>query len=161
MRKLALAATTAVTIAAASACSTLANQTLAEPVVRLNNVQLRGVGLTGGSMDVQLAVYNPNNFRLDASRMTYQLLAGTGGDTATIATGLVEGQRTFAEKDTTFVTIPVSFTYAGIGSLGRQLLNSGSVDYTVRGDLTVATPIGNFTRPYSHTGRYSTLGQLR
>jgi LEA14-like dessication related protein len=160
MRKLALVAgVTLVTTAAA--CSTLVNQTFAEPIVRLHNVQLRGVGLTGGSMDVQLAVYNPNNFRLDASRMTYQLLAGTGSDTVTFATGLVEGQRTFVEKDTTIVTIPLSFSYAGIGAVGRQLLNSGAVDYTVRGDLTVATPVGNFTRPYSHTGRYTTLGQTR
>jgi LEA14-like dessication related protein len=160
MRKIALAA--AVTLATtAAACSTLVNQTFAEPVVTLRDVQIRGLGLTGGSMDVQLAVYNPNNFRLDVGRMTYQLLAGAGADTVTFATGTVEGQRNFAEKDTSIVTIPVSFSYAGIGAVGRQLLNSGSVNYTVRGDVTVATPIGNFTRPYSHTGRYSTLGQTR
>ena len=160
MRKLALVAGLALATSAA-ACSTLVNRTFAEPVVTLRDVQLRGLGLTGGSMDVQLAVYNPNDFRLDVGRMTYQLLAGADGDTVTFATGTVEGQRNFAEKDTSIVTIPVSFTYSGIGAVGRQLLNSGSVNYTVRGDVTVATPIGSFTRPYSHTGRYSTLGQTR
>ena len=160
MRKRPLIAVLALATTAA-ACSSLVNQTFAEPVVLLRDVQVRGLGLTGGSMDVQLAVYNPNNFRLDAGRMTYQLLSGTGSDTVTFATGTVEGQQTFAEKDTTVVTIPLSFSYSGIGAVGRQLLNSGSVNYTVRGDITVATPIGNFTRPYSHSGRYSTLGSGR
>lgn len=160
MRKLTLAAAAAAVLTT-GACTALASRTFAEPVVQLRDVQIRGLGLTGGSMDVRLAIYNPNDFRLDAGRMTYQLLSGTGGDTVTFATGVVEGQQTFAERDTTIVTIPLSFTYSGIGAVGRQLLNSGSVDYTIRGDITVATPIGNFTRPYSHTGRYSTLGGAR
>src|SRR5688500_11921519 len=136
MRKLALLAASAALIGGAAACSTLVNQTFAEPVVTLRDVQIRGLGLTGGSMDVRLAVYNPNNFRLDAGRMTYQLLAGAGSDTVTFATGTVEGQQNFAEQDTSIVTIPVSFSYSGIGAVGRQLLNSGSVNYTVRGDVT-------------------------
>ena len=160
MRMLALAVSAAA-LAGAAACSSLARQTFAEPVVLLRDVQLRGLGLTGGSMDVQLAVYNPNNFRLDATRMTYQLLSGAGGDTVSFATGILDGQRTFAERDTTVVTIPVNFSYSGIGAVGRELLNSGAVNYTVRGEVTVATPIGNFTRPYAHTGRYSTLGGSR
>ena len=161
MRKLAFLALSAVTLGGTAACSTLARQTFAEPVVTLRDVQIRGLGLTGGSIDVRLGVYNPNNFRLDAGRMTYQLLAGAGSDTVTFATGTVEGQQSFAEQDTTIITVPLSFTYSAIGSVGRQLLNSGSIDYTIRGDISVATPIGNFTRPYSHTGRYSTLGSSR
>ena len=35
------------------------------------------------------------------------------------------------------MTIPVSFTYAGIGAAGRQLLNTGAVNYRVLGDVTV------------------------
>ena len=55
------------------------------------------------------------------------------------------------------VTLPLSFTYAGVGEAGRQLMNTGSVNYRVLGDVTVATPLGNFTRPYDQTGRFSTL----
>lgn len=158
MRKLALATAAAALVAG---CSTLARQTFQEPVVQLRDVQLRGLGITGGTLDVQLAVYNPNNFRLDATRMTYQLVSPMASDTVVFANGVVESPPTFSENDTTVVTIPVSFSYAGIGAVGRQLLNSGSVNYTVRGDVTVATPIGNFTRPYSHTGRFTTLGTGR
>jgi hypothetical protein len=34
---------------------------------------------------------------------------------------------------------------------------SGTVNYRVRGDFTVATPIGNFTRPYDQAGRYASV----
>ena len=36
------------------ACSVLGKQAFREPVVNLRNVQLRGVGVTGGSLDVTL-----------------------------------------------------------------------------------------------------------
>ena len=44
-----------------------------------------------------------------------------------------------------------------IGEAGRQLINTGTVNYRVLGDVTVSTPLGNFTRPYDQTGRFSTL----
>ena len=59
--------------------------------------------------------------------------------------------------DSTTVRLPVSFTYAGIGQAGRQLIQTGSVNYTVSGDITVSTPIGNFTRPYSGSGRLTVI----
>jgi hypothetical protein len=37
-------------------------------------------------------------------------------------------------------------------------MNTGSVLYTVKGDVTVGSPVGNVTVPFSQTGRYSTLG---
>jgi hypothetical protein len=36
-------------------------------------------------------------------------------------------------------------------------MSTGSVNYRVTGDVTVGTPLGNFTRPYDQTGRFSTL----
>jgi hypothetical protein len=40
-------------------------------------------------------------------------------------------------------------------------MNTGSVNYRVMGDVTVGTPLGNFTRPYDQTGRFSTLSAGR
>jgi hypothetical protein len=37
----------------------------------------------------------------------------------------------------------------------------GSVEYRVLGDVTVATPAGQFTRPYDQRGRFTTLGTRR
>ena len=151
-------ALSAVTVAAAAAgCASIARQAFQEPVVSVRDVRLNGIGLTGGSIDVALAVYNPNNYRLDATRVTYQLLF----DTVTFATGALTERQTVQGRDTLRVTIPVNFTSRGVGEAGRQILNTGSVNYRLLGDVTVGSPIGNFTVPYSTTGRFSTLGVNR
>ena len=156
MRKLALVAATAVTLVAGAACSTLGRAAFKQPVVNLRDVRVRGIGLTGGTIDVLLSVYNPNHFRLDASRLTYRV--ALAGDSVTLANGAIDSRFSVQDDDSTVVTIPVSFTYAGIGAAGRSLLNSGAVDYHVLGDVTVSTVIGNFTVPYSSTGRFTTTG---
>jgi LEA14-like dessication related protein len=145
----------AVVIAAATAagCATVGRQVFQEPVVQLKDVRVNGLGLTGGTLDVVLSVYNPNNFQLDATRMTYRLLV----DSLQFATGALDSRFTVQEDDSSTVTIPVNFTWNGVGELGRQLLNTGSVNYRVMGDVTVATPLGNFTRPYDRSGRYTAL----
>jgi hypothetical protein len=51
----------------------------------------------------------------------------------------------------------VNFSYNGLGAAGRQIMNTGSVNYRVLGDLVVATVLGNFTVPYDRTGRFSTV----
>ena len=148
----------AVTLAAAAAgCATLARQAFQEPIVSVRDIRLNGLGLTGGSVDVALAVYNPNNYRLDATRLTYRLLF----DTVTFATGALTEQQTVPSRDTTIVRIPVNFTYRGVGEAGRQILQTGTVNYRLAGDVTVGSPLGNFTVPYSATGRFSTLGGNR
>jgi LEA14-like dessication related protein len=151
-------ALSAVTVAAAAAgCASIARQAFQEPVVSVRDVRLNGIGLTGGSIDVALAVYNPNNYRLDATRVTYQLLF----DTVTFATGALTERQTVQGRDTLRVTIPVNFSYRGVGEAGRQILNTGSVNYRLLGDVTVGSPLGNFTVPYSTSGRFSTLGGNR
>ena len=143
----------AVALTAVGGCRSLGSKTFAQPQVTLKDVKLTGVGLTGGSLDVVLNVYNPNNFRLDASRMTYRVMMDTVG----LANGAIDQMTTVQSKDSTAVRIPVNFTYSGLGEAGRQILNTGSVNYRVLGDLVVATPLGNFTVPYDRTGRFSTV----
>jgi len=143
----------AVALVAAGGCGGLAGKTFAQPLVTLKDVKLTGVGLTGGSLDVILNVYNPNNFRLDASRMTYKVMMDTVG----LANGSIDQLTTVQSKDSTAVRIPVNFSYAGLGEARRQIPNTGSVNYRVLGDLVVATPLGNFTVPYDRTGRFSTV----
>jgi LEA14-like dessication related protein len=154
MRRLMLGAATAA-IAITAACSALGRQAFQQPIVHLQDVRINGVGLTGGNLDVRLSVFNPNGYRLDATRMTYNVLVG---DSVRFATGTVDSRFTVNQNDSSTVTIPVSFSYGGIGAAGRQLLNTGGVAYRVNGDVTVGTVIGNFTVPYQSTGRFNALG---
>jgi LEA14-like dessication related protein len=154
MRKLALVGLAAAAAFGAYGCASIGRNAFAEPVVTLRDVKLQGIGLTGGSFDVVLSVYNPNGYRLDASQLNYNLFV----DTLRFANGTLNQQFTVQEKDSTIVTVPINFSYAGVGEAGRQLLNTGSVNYRVAGDVTVATPVGSFKVPYDRTGRFSTLG---
>jgi LEA14-like dessication related protein len=109
--------------------------------------------LTGGSVDVVLQVYNPNGYKLDALSMTYRVDV----DSVRLGDGALDGRFVVPEKDSSLVRLPIRFTYAGLGAAGRSLITAGTVNYRVRGDFTVATPLGNFTRPYDQTGRYNSV----
>jgi LEA14-like dessication related protein len=153
-RILLLTAVAGTAVVAAAACSSLGKAAFKEPVVTLQDVKVTGVGLNGGSLDVVLNVQNPNDFRLDASQLDYTVLV----DTLPFANGTTSQHFTVDAKRTQPVHIPINFTYSGVGAASRSLMNTGSVNYTVRGHVTVASPLGNVSVPYSQTGRFSTLG---
>ncbi len=139
--------------AALAGCATLGRAVFREPVVDFRSLRINGLGVTGGSLDLELAVYNPNNFDLEATRFTYNLLM----DSTRVADGALDARQTFRSGDSTVVTIPINFSYAGLGRAGRELLQRGTVNYRVVGDVTVDTPLGSFTRPYTSTGTYTPL----
>lgn len=147
----------AVVATTVAGCATLARQAFQNPVVSLRDVRVNGLGLQGGELEVDLGVYNPNGYRLDATRLTYQVLL----DTVPFATGALTERLTVQERDTLRVKIPVAFTYRGLGEAGRQIINSGTVNYRVRGDVTVGTPVGQYTIPYNTTGRFTAIGGTR
>ncbi len=150
-RKILVAALAAATL---GGCATLGMGSFKEPLVQFSDVRIRGLGLTGGALDIVLSVYNPNGFNLDATRLTYRLMV----EDKELGSGVLDHAFRVKSKDSTFVTIPMDFTYAGLGAAGRQLLSSGSINYRVIGDVTVDTPLGNFTRPYDQRGRFSSFG---
>jgi LEA14-like dessication related protein len=142
---------------AVAGCASLGLGGFKEPLVHFNDAKIRGLGLSGGSVDVILSVYNPNRFDLNATRLTYKLYV----ENNQLGTGALNNAFRVGDNDSTYVTIPVDFTYAGIGAAGRSLLNTGAVNYHVLGDVTVGTPVGNFTVPYQSTGRFTTSGLAR
>ena len=150
-RKLLIAAIAATTV---GGCATLGVGGFREPLVQFSDVKIRSLGLTGGALDIVLSIYNPNGFNLDATRVTYRLMVSDKD----LGSGVLDHAFRVRGKDSTFVTIPMDFTYAGLGVAGSQLLSSGSVNYRVLGDITVDTPVGNFTRPYDQRGRFSSFG---
>lgn len=143
-------------VVALSGCASLGVGGFKEPIVNFNDLQVEGVGTKGGTVDVVLSVYNPNGYRLDATSLTYRLLV----DTTAVGDGVYNTKFTVQSGDSSTVRLPVNLSYVGLAAAAKQLREKGSVNYRVLGDLTVATPVGNFTRPYDRTGRFSTLSGL-
>lgn len=134
-------------------CASLGRTAFREPVVTYKDAVITGLGLSGGSLEVVLSIYNPNSFRLDGTGITYRIAV----DSVPFGDGSLADRFTVQHGDSTTVRLPLSFTYAGVGQAGRQLIQTGSVNYTVSGEITVGTPIGSFTRPYSGRGRLTTI----
>ena len=154
MRKVALSVAAAMVAATVSGCAVIGRKVFEEPRVSFRELRLNGVGLNGGSLEVLLSVYNPNGYKLDATRLTYNLVL----DSIPFANGAIDEKFTVQDNDSTIVRLPIDFKWTGIGQAGRQLLTSGAVNYRVTGDVTVGTPLGSYTRPYSQAGRYTALG---
>jgi LEA14-like dessication related protein len=147
---------TATTIGAMTllaSCASLGKAVFKEPVVSLKEFVVTGLGLTGGSVDVVLQIYNPNGYKLDGLALTYRVDV----DSVRLGEGALDSRFVVPSGDSSTVRLPVRFTYAGLGTAGRALLTSGTINYRVRGDFSVATPIGNLSRPYDRTGRYSSV----
>jgi LEA14-like dessication related protein len=140
-------------VLAIAGCQTLGRAVFEEPVVALQDVRVSALGITGGTLDVVLGVYNPNGFKLDATRLTYRLFV----DSIEVGDGELDERFSVQSGDTSMVRLPVRFTYSGLGRAGRQLMETGVVNYRVAGDLGVSTPLGNFMRPYDRSGRFNPL----
>jgi LEA14-like dessication related protein len=155
MRKWALGF--AAVLAVSAGCATLGRSSFKEPVVTFKDARVTGLGVTGGSIEIVLDVHNPNHFRLDGTRLTYRVMV----DSVPFGDGVFTDKFQVEEGETSTVRLPFSFSYAGVGAAGRQLMQTGSVEYHVLGDMTVQTPLGSFTRPYDQRGRFSTLSGAR
>lgn len=134
-----------------------------QPEVTLESVRLGGLGLTGGTLLVDLEVVNPNRFALNADRLTYRLALrdpGEESDTTWIdfSSGTHDEPFTVSAGDTARVQIPVEFTYAGLGSAANSLLRSGTFSYRATGVVDLRTPLGGYDVPFSKRGTVTLSG---
>ena len=148
-----------VLLALAAACGSSGSRPSAPPVpfdqpsVALRDVRLRGAGMTGGALDLQLRVYNPNDYDLQAPRVSYRVWL----DTVQVAQGFADVDVTVPAGDSASVTVPASVGYAGLRRAGFSLMGSGAAPYRVLGRITVGTPYGRLSFPYDRAGRFATL----
>ena len=123
-----------------SACATLRNAlTFAQPQVDLKEINVTGLGLSGGTMDLVFDVYNPNDYRLRSTRLEVGLeLAGTDfGD------ALIDKPLDLSPQNHSQVVMPVRFTWSGVGAAARSLLEKQELPYGLTGAVLVETPIGD------------------
>ena len=149
MKKLAILALTLL-----SACAGVR-----KPEVELEGISLGGLGLSGGTLLVNLEVKNPNSFGIRAERLLYDLYLrdtrrDADGDSAwvSIAEGTYDEDIEIRGGETRDVRIPVDFSYSDLGSAARQLLRSGRFDYRATGSVDVRTSFGARTVPFRKTG---------
>jgi LEA14-like dessication related protein len=134
-----------------------------QPEITLESVQIGGLGLSGGTLVVDLQVVNPNRFALSSNRLAYELdlREEEGGSDSTwvdFANGTYEQPFTVRGGETAHVQIPVSFSYSGLGAAAGTMLRRGTFTYRASGTADVRTPLGTHQVPFRKTGTVTLLG---
>jgi LEA14-like dessication related protein len=132
-----------------AACSGLGNN-FREPDIQLDHAVVRGVGLTGGNLDLVVKVKNPNDFTLQGTKL--QL----GIDVEGSHLGDITYDNDFAvtENGETTITLPLRFGWSGVGSAVRAALSYGDLPYKMKGQATLRLPAGAQTVvSFTHEGR--------
>ncbi len=130
-----------------------------QPEVWLGGARLASIGLSGGVVEVQLSVYNPNRFTLRASGLTYDVdLEDSSGDGwIDFTEGEIDRYVEVPAGDTAMVSIPVEFDYRSLGKALRGILDRGTFDYRVSGRVALEDPIRR-SFSYRHAGAVSPSG---
>jgi LEA14-like dessication related protein len=123
------------------------------PTVGLRDVKMGSVGILGGSMDVTLNLYNPNDYSLVAPRVSYRVMV----DELTVGTGVFDSDITVSSRDSARVRVPVPFSYKSVSRAGRSAAGTGTVNYRVLGHIVVGTPYGRLSAPYDRIGQYAAI----
>jgi LEA14-like dessication related protein len=134
--------------AALGGCAGLGNA-LKEPDVRLDRVVVRDIGMRGGNLDLMVDVDNPNGFDLRGTEVEL------GFDVEGSHVGDVRYADEFSvdRGGRTTLTLPLRFEWAGVGGAVRTALSQGEIPYEMKGQISLQTPWGPHSVPFTKTGR--------
>jgi LEA14-like dessication related protein len=138
----------------ATACASLGMAKFQEPDIELNTVVVRGLGLTGGTLDLMLDVTNPNNFDLQGTKLD------VGLDVEGTHFGDVELEDPFhlPKGELTTVVVPLRFEWGGVGAAARSAMTYGTIKYVLKGTASLKTPFGTEKVPFSRNGSVAVNG---
>jgi len=135
-----------------SSCSRIAEHAFAQPTIGVRSVKLKSVGLSGGSIELALAIANPNPYPLPVQHAVYSF---TLRDSTEVGHGESPVAFTVPAHDSTLVDLPVDVSWQGLRAAARDASRDGTVDYVLKGSVTLETPIGNPNIPFQTSGRFT------
>ncbi len=124
---------------ALSACATVRGLSFREPDFQLTQINVTGLGLSGGTLDLVFDVYNPNKYRVRSTRVEVSVAL----EQRHFGDALLERPLDLSPENHSQVVVPVRFEWAGVGTGARALLTKQSVGYGLSGTLIVNTPLGD------------------
>ncbi len=117
------------------------------PEIRLDHVVVRGVGLTGGNLDL---IVRSRTQQLHPAGTKLQVGVDVGARTwATSPTTTTSG----SENGETTSPCRLRFGWSGVGSAVRAALGYGDLPYKMKGQATLKIAGGQHVVPFTHEGR--------
>jgi LEA14-like dessication related protein len=126
-----------------ASCAGPLSKPLIEPIVQVRGLEIVEATLGGIDAIVTLDIDNPNDVRLSARGLSYEVFVSdnklvTGQDDNSISVPAL-GRET--------LELPVRLSYFGIIEVLPEVLKTGTADYTVKGNIK--TSIFNYAIPFS------------
>jgi LEA14-like dessication related protein len=121
-----------------------------EPELQLDHAVVRGLGLSGGNLDLVVRVQNPNNFTLHADKLE----VGFDVEGSHLGDITYDDDFSVTENGETTLTLPLRFGWSGVGRAVRAALGYGDLPYKMQGQATLKIP-GGFRKvvSFTHEGR--------
>jgi LEA14-like dessication related protein len=138
-----------VVLATGAACAGLGSN-FREPEVQLDRAVVRGVGFSGGNLDLVVRVQNPNAFTLHADK----LQVGLDVEGSHLGDITYEDDFAVTQNGETTLILPLRFGWSGVGQAVRAALGYGDLPYKMKGQATLKLPGGVRTNvSFTHEGR--------
>lgn len=120
-------------------CATLGKLYFQDPDVQLKEIDITGLGLSGGTMNLIFDVYNPNDYRVRSTRMEL----GLDLEATHFGDAVLEKPLDLSPQNHNQVVVPVRFEWAGVGAGARALLSRQAIRYGLTGAVLLDTPLGD------------------
>jgi LEA14-like dessication related protein len=121
-----------------AACATLSRLSFQEPDWSLQEINITGIGLTGGTFDLVFDVFNPNDYRIRSTRLE----VGIDLEDTHFGDALLDRPLDLSPTNHSRVIVPVRFEWAGVGAGAKALLGRRGVAYGLTGRVLLDTPLG-------------------
>lgn len=131
-----------------------------QPEVRLEGIRVGSIGLRGGLLYAQVHVANPNRFDLETSALTYDLQLADPvkeGEWVSFAQGVMDEPIRVRSNDESVIEVPIQFRFEDLGGAIKSILDTGTFNYRVSGDVRLKEPVGR-NIPYRKTGVVTMTG---
>jgi LEA14-like dessication related protein len=131
------------------------------PTIELEGIELGSVGLSGGTLLVNVRVENPNPVGFRAEHVNYELFLRAPRDSANeqgwerLTSGTHEEDIVIRGGETRVVQIPVEFSLSDLGPVAQSVIRTGRFNYRVTGDVRVRAAGSTRTVPFRKTGSMS------
>jgi len=131
-----------------AACGGIGNN-FRQPEIQLDQAVVRGIGLSGGSLDLIVKVENPNDFQLRGTRLE----VGVDVEGQHLGDIIYDDDFSVARNGTTTLTLPLRFGWGGVGRAVVAALGYGDLPYKMKGQARLRTPWGHTDVPFTREGR--------
>lgn len=132
-----------------------------KPTIELEGVQLGSVGISGGTLLVNVRVENPNAIGFRAENLNYEMFLRSPSDPNAwdrLTSGTYDEEIVIGARETRTVQIPVAFRLSDLGPAASSVMRTGRLDYRVAGTVQVRAAGTSRTVPFRKTGTAMLLG---